>query len=78
MAETEESAMEDENYSSSFISDADEEPKKPRRKGGTRIPLFGFGLGLKSQTPTRQRESAKHAASKLLEASSILFYHLKT
>ena len=55
----EESAMEDENnVMSNVTSDADTEAEPQEdlcRKGGTGIPWFGFGLGLKSQTPTRQR-----------------------
>ena len=65
--------MEDENnVTSNVTSDADTEAEPQEdlcRTGGTRIPSFGFGLGLKSQTPTRQRESAKHAANKLLQAT---------
>ena len=57
MAETKESAMEDENNMNSNITsdvDTDTEPQKIWcRKGRTGIPSFGFGL--RSQTPTRQR-----------------------
>ena len=57
MAETEESAVEDENnLTSNVTSDVatEAEPQQDLcRKGGTGIPSFGFGL--KSQTPTRQR-----------------------
>ena len=58
MVETEESAMEDENNVTTNItsdSDTEAEPQEDLcRKGGTGIPSFGFVLGLKSQTPTRQ------------------------
>ena len=58
MAETEESAMEDKNnVTTNVTSDADMEADPQEDsclKGGTRIPSFGFVLGLKSQTPTRQ------------------------
>ena len=59
MAEMEESIMEDKNnITSSVTSDADTEAEHQMiwcLKGVTGIPSFGFGLGLKSQTPTRQR-----------------------
>ena len=68
MAETKESTMEDENNVTSNVTsdaDTDAEPQEDLGwKGGTGIPSFGFGL--QSQTPTRQRQSAKHATNKLL------------
>ena len=59
MAEMEESAMENKNnVTSNVTSDADTEAEPQEdlcRKGATGIPSFGFVLGFKSQTPTRQR-----------------------
>ena len=63
MAETEESEMEDENnMTNNVTSDADTEAEPQEAKGEP------------SQTPTRQCESAKHAANKLLHLISSPFY----
>ena len=59
MAETEESEMKNENNVSSNVTytDTEAEPQEdlvPKRGNLFFFHRFGFGLGLKSQTPTRQ------------------------
>ena len=67
MAETEESAMEDENNMTSDItSDADTEAEPQESElRGNRNSIVWLWVGFK-KSPTRQRESAKYATNKWL------------